>query len=46
MIKLGLSAGAEGYVVKEDAGDELVPAIEAALEGQRYVSSAARRSLA
>jgi DNA-binding NarL/FixJ family response regulator len=45
MIKLGLSAGAEGYVVKEDAGDELVPAIEAALEGQRYVSSAARRSL-
>lgn len=46
MIRLGLSAGIQGYVVKGDAGDELVPAVEAALEGRRYISAAALRSLA
>lgn len=45
MIRLGLDTGARGYVVKEDAADELVPAIEAALQGQEYVSAAARRAL-
>jgi two-component system, NarL family, invasion response regulator UvrY len=46
MIRVGLSAGAQGYVVKEDAADELVPAVEAALEGRRYVSATGRRYLA
>lgn len=45
MIRLGLSMGAYGYVLKEDAGDELVPAVLAALEGRQYVSSAARPNL-
>lgn len=45
MIRRGFSAGAQGYVVKEDAGDELVRAVEAALEGRRYVSATALRSL-
>jgi DNA-binding NarL/FixJ family response regulator len=45
MIKLALSSGATGYVVKEDAGEELTQAVEAALAGQTYVSSNGRRSL-
>jgi len=46
MIRLGLSLGVLGFVVKEDAADELVPAIEAALEGRQYISRAGRRNLA
>lgn len=42
MIRLGLSVGVYGYVLKQDAGDELVPAVAAALERRQYVSSAAR----
>ena len=34
-----LSTGASGYVVKLDAGRELVPAVEAVLEGKRFVSA-------
>jgi len=34
-----LAAGASGYLVKEDAGAELLPAIEAILEGRTYISS-------
>jgi DNA-binding NarL/FixJ family response regulator len=45
MIRLSLSSGALGYVVKEDAGEELIPAVEAVLLGQEYLSAAARRSL-
>ncbi|HKP29967.1 MAG TPA: response regulator transcription factor [Gemmatimonadales bacterium] len=45
MIKLALSSGALGYVVKEDAGEELTQAVEAALAGKSYVSSQGRRSL-
>jgi DNA-binding NarL/FixJ family response regulator len=45
MIRLSLSSGAMGYVVKEDAGEELIPAVEAVLLGQEYLSAAARRSL-
>ena len=33
-----LSNGAKGYVRKEDASSDLMPAIEAALRGQRFVS--------
>lgn len=46
MIRLGLSVGVLGFVVKEDAADELVPAIEAALKGRQYISTAGRRNLA
>jgi DNA-binding NarL/FixJ family response regulator len=45
MIRHGLSTGVLGYVVKEDAGDELLPAVEAALEGREFISAAGRRSL-
>jgi len=37
-----LEAGASGYVLKHAASDELVPAIQAALRGQTYVSAALR----
>jgi len=45
MIRHALSTGAQGYVVKEDAGDELLPAVQAALEGREFISAAGRRSL-
>jgi DNA-binding NarL/FixJ family response regulator len=35
----GLRIGAIGYVVKSDAGAELLPALEAALEGRRFLSA-------
>lgn len=35
----GLATGALGYVLKVAAGDELVPALRAALRGERHVSS-------
>jgi len=38
MVNNVFSRGAVGYVVKEDAPDELVPAIHHALVGQRYQS--------
>ncbi|HEY6971210.1 MAG TPA: response regulator [Candidatus Angelobacter sp.] len=34
-----LCAGAGGYLVKSDAGRELLPAMRAVLEGERFVSS-------
>jgi DNA-binding NarL/FixJ family response regulator len=34
-----LRMGAYGYIVKSDAGKELVRALEAVLEGKKYVSS-------
>src|SRR5262249_34952219 len=34
-----LSTGAWGYVVKSDAGRELVPAVKAVLEGKQFVSA-------
>ena len=43
LVDRGLAAGALGYVLKETAGDELVPAIRAALEGRRYVSLVLRQ---
>jgi DNA-binding NarL/FixJ family response regulator len=39
---LGLPEGAHGYVLKEDAADELVSAVEAARRGRAYVSGKAR----
>jgi DNA-binding NarL/FixJ family response regulator len=38
LVDAGLAAGALGYVLKDTAGDELVPAIHAALAGRQYVS--------
>ena len=38
MITCGHAAGALGYVLKIAAGDDLVPAVRAALVGQRHVS--------
>ena len=37
LIERGLAAGALGYVLKLSAGNELVPAVRAALRGERYV---------
>jgi len=34
-----LSAGGHGYVVKSDGGSELLVAVEAVLQGKRFVSS-------
>ena len=38
LIQCGLAAGALGYVLKHLAGDDLVPAVHAALLGRRHVS--------
>lgn len=38
LIECGLAAGALGYVLKLSAGEDLVPAVRAALLGQRHVS--------
>ena len=45
MIRMSLTSGGSGYVVKDDAADELVPDIEAARQGRDYVSSTGRREL-
>jgi DNA-binding NarL/FixJ family response regulator len=45
IIRVSFSSGIQGYVVKENAADELVPAVEAAMQGRRYVSATARRAL-
>ena len=38
LVDRGLSSGALGYVMKLRAGDDLVPAVHAALRGERYAS--------
>jgi len=38
-VERAISAGAEGYLLKEQAGDELLPAITSLRAGQRYISS-------
>ncbi|MGP8051654.1 MAG: response regulator transcription factor [Desulfobaccales bacterium] len=38
-VERALSAGAEGYLLKEQAGDELLPAITSLRAGQSYISS-------
>ncbi|MGV7213506.1 response regulator [Bradyrhizobium sp. UFLA05-112] len=45
IILRALAEGARGYVVKSDAGDELVDAVETVLAGGKYVSSSARTAL-
>jgi len=39
VMQAALSSGANGYVLKSDAGRELWPAIQAVLQGEQYVSS-------
>jgi DNA-binding NarL/FixJ family response regulator len=42
LVKAALQAGIRAYVLKVDAGEELVPAIYAALRGERYLSRGVR----
>jgi two-component system NarL family response regulator len=39
VVRVALNDRARGYVLKADAGSELLPAIEAILRGQKYVST-------
>ncbi len=39
IVQAVFDLGARGYVLKSDAGRELLPAINAVLRGERYVSS-------
>jgi DNA-binding NarL/FixJ family response regulator len=39
IVKAALHMGATGYVVKSDAANELLPAVEAVLHGQQFVST-------
>ena len=39
MVERGLATGALGYVLKVVAGDDLMPAVRAALRGERHVSA-------
>jgi DNA-binding NarL/FixJ family response regulator len=39
IMKRAMELGALGYVLKLAAGEDLVPAVDAALKGQRHVSS-------
>jgi DNA-binding NarL/FixJ family response regulator len=38
-VQAALTNGAQGYVLKEDAGSELLPAIKSVLGGEKFVSS-------
>ena len=38
LVARGLQTGALGFVLKMSAGDDLVPAVHAALRGERHVS--------
>ena len=39
VVKAALSNGARGYLLKADAGSELLPAIETVLRGEKFVSA-------
>jgi DNA-binding NarL/FixJ family response regulator len=39
VAKAALDTGASGYVVKSDAGRELLAAVEALIQGKRFVSA-------
>jgi DNA-binding NarL/FixJ family response regulator len=45
VVRTALSNGAKGYVVKIDAESELLPAMEAVLRGETFVSSQVRDRL-
>ena len=37
LVDRGLAAGGLGYVLKREVGEELVPAVRAVLNGERYI---------
>ena len=45
IVRKAIDEGAAGYVVKSDAGDELLDAVQTVLDGGHYVSSSARAAL-
>jgi DNA-binding NarL/FixJ family response regulator len=45
MIRKGIEIGARGYVLKCDAGRELLAAVQTVLDGGRYLSASARAVL-
>ena len=45
VLRKALDLGARGYVLKSDAGQELVAAVRTAIEGGFYLSANARRVL-
>ena len=45
VVRAAFDCGALGYVIKGDAGDELISAVSAALAGERYVSAGARPAM-
>jgi len=45
IIRKAIDEGAAGYVVKFDAGDELLDAVKTVLGGGHYVSATARAAL-
>jgi DNA-binding NarL/FixJ family response regulator len=46
VVRAALESGGRAYVLKCDAGDELVPAVRAVVAGEEYVSTNARAALA
>jgi DNA-binding NarL/FixJ family response regulator len=42
LVKAALQAGIRAYVVKLDASEELIPAVYAAVRGERYLSGSVR----
>jgi DNA-binding NarL/FixJ family response regulator len=42
LVQTALDAGIRAYVLKVDASEELIPAVYAALRGERYLSSGVR----
>ena len=45
LIRHALALGALGYVLKPDAGEELLAAVRACLDGEEYLSTGARALL-
>ena len=46
VVRSALSDGAAGYVLKMDAGRDLLPAVEAVLRGEIFLSNRLRRAAA
>ncbi len=46
VVQAALGNGAHGYVLKADAGSELLPGIKAILRGERFVSSNTNKAAA
>jgi len=45
VAKAALGTGAGGYVVKSDAGKQLLPAVDAVFRGERFISASLPLSL-